>query len=692
MVSQIREFDEWCDWTDGHVRKVYAPSCEEAKRHASGWAMRNTNNHNVAILKKSCLGVLVCSLKCTLPGGGKVHMRPAICDKARKKQQGKPCPNRQCMGRLQIHACRGHCGYPVTHFWRHSADHVVFFQAKGVHDHPRPEAKSTSEARRSISTGRRVRSIASSLDIEAATTDKIERLRGTKRRSSEMLEIHQTQVANLGVNENSSFSCSCSPFECVCGAGNAAGNRRLSFSSYQVPQHYNHHSDLHYGQPAEHQQAPNHPGHQAHYQLSQLAQLPANEAPNYWPNQEASTIEHSSLGYTHNNNNNNSNSNNNNNNNNNNIALNANGQESSSGYQTATGYATSGYNDDLFAPEEIFQLDQPIRADFGMVVAANNSGNSNNGSVGNPTTSRTTPPTLLDLGSGTIKYEAPEFVAQTWNQLLSEDSSSSQVSVNQQQHDNNDSKSQTFGAAAAYATPSANASFWNNRAPQQQENYPSSGAVAVYEPKSKTQLVSSHSPVAEVAAYSAYDDYQQQMVKSYGTSPTSQSPDQSPIQHHRQYRILQERLTYGVQQTPTTTTSLLTIQSQASPAESAYYYQSNTGNDRCHYSCDDAAARLQQQQQQQHHQVNVNNNMTSYTGDGQSTVDFAPYVDYTLVGMLCSPEDEESSQQQNQHQHQLQQQQQLHHQHHQPQQQPQHHHQGFPRNCHAPMDNYVAHH
>ena len=25
-------------------------SCEEAKRHSSGWAMRNTNNHNVSIV------------------------------------------------------------------------------------------------------------------------------------------------------------------------------------------------------------------------------------------------------------------------------------------------------------------------------------------------------------------------------------------------------------------------------------------------------------------------------------------------------------------------------------------------------------------------------------------------------------------------------------------------------------------
>ena len=51
--------------------------------------MRNTNNHNAMILKKSCLGVLVCSHNCTPADGDKVHLRPAICDKARRKQMGK---------------------------------------------------------------------------------------------------------------------------------------------------------------------------------------------------------------------------------------------------------------------------------------------------------------------------------------------------------------------------------------------------------------------------------------------------------------------------------------------------------------------------------------------------------------------------------------------------------------------------
>lgn len=152
VVPQVNDtdFDEFSEWTDGHVRLIYPINNEEAKKHISGWAMRNTNNHNVNILKKSCLGVLVCSLNCTLPNGNKINLRPAICDKARRKQEGKACPNKTCRGgRLEIKPCRGHCGYPVTHFWRHSTN-AIFFQAKGVHDHPKPEPKNSSVSKRAF--------------------------------------------------------------------------------------------------------------------------------------------------------------------------------------------------------------------------------------------------------------------------------------------------------------------------------------------------------------------------------------------------------------------------------------------------------------------------------------------------------------------------------------------------------------
>ncbi|XP_050531130.1 transcription factor glial cells missing 2-like isoform X2 [Daktulosphaira vitifoliae] len=212
IIPKVSHFNQWEEWADGHCRLVYPPSCEEAKRHASGWAMRNTNNHNVHILKKSCLGVLLCSRRCVLPSGDTIHLRPAICDKARKKQQGKPCPNRQCNGHLEIMPCRGHCGYPVTHFWRHT-DHAIFFQAKGVHDHLRPEAKSTSEARRSL----KIRNFGMILSREVPFNNKSDTLRKQKTSGPKKNYLINSQpVQVVPDNQNSNSNCSCLPYCCVC--------------------------------------------------------------------------------------------------------------------------------------------------------------------------------------------------------------------------------------------------------------------------------------------------------------------------------------------------------------------------------------------------------------------------------------------------------------------------------------------
>lgn len=162
-IPKVNKWDVFNEWADGHSRAVYRVDDEQARRHASGWAMRNTNNHNIHILKKSCLGVMVCSKRCVVNEqlGSRVHLRPHICDKARKKQQGKQCPNRRCDGKLEILPCRGHCGYPVTHFWRHTSG-AIFFQAKGVHDHPRPEPKSSAETRRALALAKGLLPITSS--------------------------------------------------------------------------------------------------------------------------------------------------------------------------------------------------------------------------------------------------------------------------------------------------------------------------------------------------------------------------------------------------------------------------------------------------------------------------------------------------------------------------------------------------
>ncbi|XP_008493871.1 chorion-specific transcription factor GCMa [Calypte anna] len=147
LPQDVRQTDWFQEWPDSYVKHIYSSEDKNAQRHHSSWAMRNTNNHNSRILKKSCLGVVVCGNDCSTWDGRKIYLRPAICDKARQKQQRKCCPN--CNGPLQLLACRGHGGYPVTNFWRHEGQ-FIFFQSKGAHDHPRPETKLEAEARRSF--------------------------------------------------------------------------------------------------------------------------------------------------------------------------------------------------------------------------------------------------------------------------------------------------------------------------------------------------------------------------------------------------------------------------------------------------------------------------------------------------------------------------------------------------------------
>ncbi|NXG31337.1 GCM1 factor, partial [Dromaius novaehollandiae] len=147
LPQDVKQTDWFQEWPDSYVKHIYSSEDKNAQRHHSSWAMRNTNNHNSRILKKSCLGVVVCGNDCSALDGRKIYLRPAICDKARQKQQRKCCPN--CNGPLRLISCRGHGGYPVTNFWRHEG-RFIFFQSKGAHDHPRPETKLEAEARRSI--------------------------------------------------------------------------------------------------------------------------------------------------------------------------------------------------------------------------------------------------------------------------------------------------------------------------------------------------------------------------------------------------------------------------------------------------------------------------------------------------------------------------------------------------------------
>ncbi|XP_033123671.1 uncharacterized protein LOC117122247 isoform X2 [Anneissia japonica] len=148
LKKKIEKFDMFEEWVEGDITLRYNPKDHDAKKHLSGWAMRNTNNHNKKVLKKSCLGVFVCSKgQCRNQSGDIVSVRPATSDRARRKQSEKSCPRPGCGGKLTHVSCTGKGGYPVTHFWR-VTDSVIIFQSKGVHDHPRPDVvKTTSMAK-----------------------------------------------------------------------------------------------------------------------------------------------------------------------------------------------------------------------------------------------------------------------------------------------------------------------------------------------------------------------------------------------------------------------------------------------------------------------------------------------------------------------------------------------------------------
>jgi len=79
----MKEYDEFEEWIDGSTKLRYSPYSREGQAHISGWAMKYTNNHNKFVLKKTCVGVLLCSKDCTLPNGLKIVVRPAISDKGK---------------------------------------------------------------------------------------------------------------------------------------------------------------------------------------------------------------------------------------------------------------------------------------------------------------------------------------------------------------------------------------------------------------------------------------------------------------------------------------------------------------------------------------------------------------------------------------------------------------------------------
>lgn len=83
FCKAMKEYDEFEEWIDGSTKLRYSTYSREAQAHISGWAMKYTNNHNKFVLKKTCVGVLLCSKDCSLPNGLKIVVRPAISDKGK---------------------------------------------------------------------------------------------------------------------------------------------------------------------------------------------------------------------------------------------------------------------------------------------------------------------------------------------------------------------------------------------------------------------------------------------------------------------------------------------------------------------------------------------------------------------------------------------------------------------------------
>ncbi|OXB76556.1 UNVERIFIED_CONTAM: hypothetical protein H355_004762 [Colinus virginianus] len=175
LPQDVRQTDWFQEWPDSYAKHIYSSEDKNAQRHHSSWAMRNTNNHNSRILKKSCLGVVVCGNDCSTLDGRKIYLRPAICDKARQKQQRNISPVLSMLQGNAVRTAMDPCGsFPaeamgvtqlptsgdmkdssyffrlITRLFLNLTYHNYFLKSKGVHDHPRPETKLEAEARRSI--------------------------------------------------------------------------------------------------------------------------------------------------------------------------------------------------------------------------------------------------------------------------------------------------------------------------------------------------------------------------------------------------------------------------------------------------------------------------------------------------------------------------------------------------------------
>lgn len=435
------------------------------------------------------------------------------------------------------------------------------------------------------------------------------------------------------------YSCSCPPFECMCGLQN-------NVSAYQP----------------------------SHHQTTMYPQQTASNDTPYWLQDTVPTQEPP-------------------------LAYNLPNQVS----QEASYPDFPPFTGELLQPEEIFQLDQPLRPEFTM----------------NSQEVARSPPTLLDLGSGTIKYEMQkqhQDQAPYWNQFLSEDSSSSHLSIPQDERlqfpgfeTEKDSASTTGFCAKRPVNqfvpekegnhhhhltdpfqdyqrhPTTNhknfggkseqeGDYWAQSHHQEQDrlNFPDFD-----HPRKEEELLPPSTRRGDVNCFPKENCQQGLMERAgYNVYPKKENgmdparPARSPMENkhysydgysHQMFEqqpeaknqlanrisssnqnasgrmVLDERLSTNPEPSdrlfPDTMDAAMPTQNSPEP----FFYPSN---DRCHYTCEVVDTRLPQMAIAP--SVAPSNGMNGSYGD-VTDLDLPPFVDYTLVGMLCSTEEDTSS-------------------------------------------------
>ncbi|KAM3181813.1 hypothetical protein ACTXT7_013632 [Hymenolepis weldensis] len=130
-------YDKIQEWIDGDTKKIFQEYNIHICDISGGWVVRDVISENPLLMKKVCMGVLVCSASCNFTDDF-VGYRPAATEKAFKDQIGRCCPNPRCNGNLVHVPCEGYNGAPVIHLWRFY-NKRLYFQSMGRHNHARPQ-------------------------------------------------------------------------------------------------------------------------------------------------------------------------------------------------------------------------------------------------------------------------------------------------------------------------------------------------------------------------------------------------------------------------------------------------------------------------------------------------------------------------------------------------------------------------